>query len=131
MKVTLLKDVQKYVITSTIKKEQIELVKKYRPNALKVKDAENKNDIFAMSYLEGKSCVGANSITFGSANDAGNLIATGDIPNGLNKTEAKEWLADKVGAVQAHVKTIEDKFDTLVEEIEASRKTIVDSIVEA
>lgn len=129
MKIKILNDVKKYVITSTIKKEQLELVKKYRPDALVLKDAEG-NDVFGMSYVEGRPCVSKNGVTFGSVNDAGYLLVTGDIPADLPKGVAdnKNYVADIVGAAQANIKALETSLPEVIEQIGAARSEIINGI---
>lgn len=129
MKIKILNDVKKYVITSTIKKEQLELVKKYRPDALVLKDADG-NDVFGMSYVEGRPCVSKNGVTFGSVNDAGYLLVTGDIPADLPKGVAdnKNYVADIIGAAQANIKALEASLPEVIEQIGAARSEIISGI---
>ena len=46
MQIKIFKNLKQYTLTSSIKKDDLDLVKKYRPAALKKKDADG-NDIFA------------------------------------------------------------------------------------
>ena len=132
MKITLHRDVLKYVLTSTIKKEDLELVKKYRPDALKIKDNDG-NDIFGMSYVAGRPCISKNGITFGAANGDGFAIVTGDIPEKLpdGASNQGEYVADIVGAALTHVNTLESKIPEVVTAIKTERAALIGSIANA
>ena len=131
MKITLHRDVEKYVLTSTLRKEDIETVKKYRPDALKIKDSEG-NDVFGMSYVAGKPCVSKNGITFGSTNADGFVIVVGDIPANLPAgTSAGEYVADVVGAALTNINALEESIPAVVAEVKAERDELIGSITEA
>ena len=132
MKITIHRDVAKYVLTSTIKKENLELVKKYRPDALKIKDSDG-NDIFGMSYVAGKSCISKNGVTFGGVNTDGYAIVTGDIPEKLPEgtPNAGEYVADVVGAALAHVNELESSLPAVVTAIKEQRATLINGITNA
>lgn len=132
MKITLHRDVLKYVLTSTIKKEDLEIAKKYRPDALKIKDSDG-NDVFGMSYVAGKPCVSKNGVTFGAANAEGFVIVTGDIPEKLPEgtTNAGEYVADIVGAAITHINAIEATLPDVVAAVKAERKALIDGIANA
>ena len=132
MKITIYGDVKKYVLTSTLKKETLELVKKHRPDALKVKDSEG-NDVFGMSYLADKSCVAKNGITFGGVNSAGFAIVTGDIPAKLpdGTTNAAEYVADVVGAALTHINSLEEAIPAVATAIKTERAALINGITNA
>ena len=132
MKITLHNDVLKYVLTSTLKKEDLDLVKKYRPDALKIKDGDG-NDIFGMSYVAGKPCVSKNGITFGAANSDGFAIVVGDIPEKLpsENANAGEYVADIVGAALTHINALEKSIPEVVTAIKQERTALIGSITNA
>lgn len=131
MKITLHSDVNKYVLTSTLKKEDIDLVKKYRPEALKIKDSEG-NDVFAMSYSEGKSGVSKFGITFGGTGKTGYAIVVGNLPATLPAgVSAKDYVADEVGSALAYINKLEASLPEVVAAIKSERNTLVESITEA
>ena len=132
MKITIHRDVAKYVLTSTIKKADLELVKKYRPDALKIKDKDG-NDIFGMSFVAGKSCVAKNGITFGGVNADGFAIVTGDVPEKLPEgtPSAAEYVADVVGAALAHVNALEKQIPEIVTAIKEERAALIGGIANA
>ena len=132
MQIKFFKNLKQYTLTSSIKKTDIELVKKHRPGALKKKDADG-NDIFAMSYVEGKPCISANGITFGTTDvDTGCAMIIGSIPETLPEgTTANEYIADKVGNALAFVKELETSLPEVVNAIKAERSELIGSITVA
>lgn len=131
MQIKIFKNLKQYTLTSSLKKDDIELVKKYRPGALKKKDADG-NDIFAMSYVEGKPCVAANGITFGAADvDGGYAMIIGSLPEALPaNTTAGDYIADKVGSALEFVNEFEALIPEIAEEIRAERNELIASIAE-
>ena len=132
MQIKIFRNLNTFTLTSSIKKDDIELVKKYRPAALKKKDADG-NDIFAMSYVEGKPCIAASGITFGSADvETGHAMIVGCIPESLPaNTTASDYVADKVGGVLAFVKELETSIPEVVNAIKAERAALIGSITQA
>lgn len=130
MQINFFKDLKKFTLTSSVTKENIDLVKKYRPAALKVKDADG-NDIFGMSYVEGKSCVSANGVTFGAtASEGGYAMIVGDIPAEISKEKVGEYIADQVGAALAHINALEQIVPAAAAEITAERNALIGTISE-
>lgn len=131
MKIKIFKNLKQFTLTSSIKKEDIELVKKHRPGALKKKDADG-NDVFAMSYVEGKSCIAANGITFGATDvDNGCAMIIGTIPESLPaNTNANDYIADKVGGIIDIVKEFEESIPGIVNDIKDKRAALIGSITE-
>lgn len=130
MQINFFKDLKKFTLTSTVTKENIDLVKKHRPAALKIKDKDG-NDIFGMSYVEGKSCVSANGITFGAtSSEGGYAMIVGDIPADVAKDKVGEYIADLVGAALAHINTLEQSVPAAAAEITAERSALIGTIAE-
>lgn len=131
MKITLHQDVKKYVLTSTLKKDDLDLVKKYAPDALKIKDKDG-NDVFGMSYCENRSSVSKIGVTFGGVNKDGCVIVVGDIPADLPAgTKPGEYVADVVGAALENINALEAKLPEVVTGIRAQRAELIGSITEA
>ena len=131
MQIKIFKDLKQYTLTSSLTKADIATAKKYRPAALKVKDSEG-NDVFAMSYVEGKPCVAANGVTFGSASaDGGYAMIVGQLPDELPAgTTAGDYIADKVGAALGYINVLEASIPDVVAEITAERNALIGSITE-
>lgn len=132
MQIKIFKDLRKYTLTSTLTKTDIELVKKYRPAALKKQDTDG-NDLFAMSYVEGKPSVFANGITFGAATaNGGYAMITGDLPDTVPAgTTYGDLIADKVGAALQYVNVLEEEIPAVVANIQSERAALLGGIVEA
>lgn len=131
MNIKIFKDLKQYVITSAMTVADLEAVKKYRPEALKKKDADG-NDIFAVSYVEGKPFISAIGVTFGGkSSDGGYAIITGVLPNDLKESEYGGYIADKVGAALTYINDFEDTIPAIAAEIAAERAALIGSIVEA
>ncbi len=131
MQIKIFKNLKQYTLTSSLKKDDIELVKKYRPNELKIKDSDG-NDVFAMSYNEGKSCVSANGITFGATDvDTGCAMIVGALPETLPaNTTAGDYIADAVGSALEYVTYFEERLPFAASEIKAEREALIGSIAE-
>lgn len=132
MQIKIYKDLTKYTLTSTLTKEDIALVKKYRPDALKKKDADG-NDIFSVSYVEGKPSVCAHGVTFGAkTSDGGFAMITGDLPATLpSGTTPGDYIADQVGSALPFINEFEANLPAVVEAIKSERADLIGSIVEA
>ena len=129
MVIKIFRDLNQYTLTSSIKKEDLDLVKKYRPAALKKKDAEG-NDIFGVSYVEGKPFVAANGVTFGSVSaEGGFAMITGTLPESLPaNTTAGDYVADKVGGAITYINEFEASIPEVVAAIKAERAALLGSI---
>lgn len=132
MQIKIFKDLKKYTLTSSLTKEGIELVKKYRPAALKKKDKDG-NDLFAVSYVEGNPCVCSKGVTFGStANDGGYAMIVGDLPEKLPEgTTYNDYVADLVGGAIADIKVFEETIPEVVATIQSERAELIGSFEEA
>ena len=128
MKTRVFKDVKQYAITSTLKKEDIELLKKYNPSALRETD-ENGNDVFAISYCENRPCIGVKSVTFGGVNGEGYLTITGPIPE-EKMAKAGEYIADLIGGVVPKIEQFERTVPEAAAAVKATRETIIGNIEE-
>lgn len=128
MKLSIVADA--YALTSSIKVSDIILLKKYKPEALRIRD-ENDNVKFAISYEEGGGCVSSFGITFGGAtrDENGYATITGAIPVVLKTTsEAKEYVAEIFGSVVANLKKLEESVGTEAQKIKDEKQALIDSI---
>lgn len=132
MKITISGDA--YVLASEIKAEDIELLKKYDPEALKIKDKDG-NDKFTVAYAEGKSGIqkftGSAGVTFGgkTRDDAGNATITGTLPAGLiGKDEAKAFVAELVTPFLSYLNQLEQSIPEAAKKIRTERSALLDKI---
>lgn len=131
MQIKIYKDLKKFTLTSTLTKADFDLAKKYRPAALKKQNAEG-DDIFAISYVEGKPCISANGITFGAtSNEGGFVMVSGDLPETVEASKYGEYVADLVGAALPFVNELETSVPMVVSNIRVERAALLNGIVEA
>ena len=131
MNITVFRDLKKFVLTSTLTVDTIELVKKYRPDALKIKDTDG-NDVFAVSYCKDRPNISALGVTFGSKSAEGGFAQiAGDLPEKLNAGMTYgDFVADKVGAALEHINALEASIPAVAAEITTARETLIGSIEE-
>ncbi len=132
MKITITGDA--YVIASDIKAKDIELLKKYDPDALKVKDKDG-NDKFTIAFAEGKPGIqkfaGSASVTFGgkTRDEAGNATITGTLPVGLiGKDEAKEHVAELITPFLPYLNQLEKSIPETAKKIRDERSALLEKI---
>lgn len=131
MTIKIFKDLKQFTLTSTLTKEDFNLVQKYRPDALKIKN-EDGDDVFALSYSEGRSCVSPFGVTFGATSaDDKKLMIVGCLPAVNGDESYGDKIADIVGAALPHVETLEKALPDVVAQIKAQRKALIDSITTA
>lgn len=130
MKLTLMTGA--YSLTSDLKVEDIALLKKYNPDALTIKDEED-NVKFAVGYSEGKPSIAPFGVTFGTKSITdGKASITETLPASLdNVDKAKEYVAEKFGAVIAYLRTLEQSIPAAAAEIRETKKALIDSITVA
>lgn len=120
-----------YSITSDIKVEDIKLLEKYNPNALKL-FKEDGEERFRISYNPNvKSCISTFGITFGAKTLNGDAKAaiTGTLPNEITaEAAAKEYVAEQLGSAFKDLKELEEKIPEAVATIKENKKTIIDAI---
>lgn len=127
MKICTYRNVGKFALVSAIKAEDLEVVKKYRPDELKLKDKDG-NDTFAVGYNPGHNSLCKNGVTFGGKTEDGFAMLTGDIPATVKAEDVGEYIADYVGPAVTGLNTIEAKIPTVVSAIKAERGALIDSI---
>lgn len=131
MKLTITGDA--YALTSTIKVDEIELLKKYNPDALSVKDKDG-NVKFKVSYSEGKGSITPYGVTFGGkgrGESDGCATVTGTLPAGLSTDEAKKYVVELVGGVVAYLEQLEKDVTKAAEAVSTQRKKLIDGITVA
>lgn len=119
-----------YGLVSNITAEDIELLKKVNPEALKIKD-EKGNEKFAIGYTEGKPSISDFGVSFGgqTRDESHKLTISGVLPTtAKNADEAKDWLAEKFGRVLSYLRDFEASVPAEAARIRSEKKAIVDSI---
>ena len=119
-----------YTLTSDISINDIELLKRYNPDALKIID-ENGNHKFAIDYCEGNPSTTPFCIVFGgfTRDEAKKATATGALPSGMSSDEqAKEYVAEIFGKIIANLKSMEVSVPVEAKRISDERQALIDSI---
>lgn len=115
------------VITSAIKFADIEKAEKYRPDALKLKDEEGKNEIFAISIGINPQANGYGIVFDGKTHDEnGYATYTQLIP--CIEEGLEEAIADFYGEAILKLNKLEEVFDARIKEIDDERKAILSQI---
>lgn len=121
------------VITSSMKREDLLTIAKYRPNALVLKGGEdNKETIFRISANKnGDGEINKYGATFGSESHDEEKLAT--ITVFLNRADGdvKEQVADALGSALINLGALEETLPAVLEEIAAEKATVMDSITVA
>lgn len=110
------------VLKSTMKREDIALIEKYRPEALIVKD-EDGNPEFAIGITERSAGhVNKNGVTFGPATTAdGNATVTILFDPDADVTAAIE---DQMGSAILKLGKLEEKLPEIIEEIKTEQEQV-------
>lgn len=117
------------VCKSDISLEDLKLVKKYRPNALKVMGGEdNKEVVFKVDVSDkgGSGSINTYGATFTKADESGVAIITMMLPEG--EKSAKEYAEDKIGVGILHLLSVEEKLVDVLDEIKAEKESVAECI---
>ena len=119
-----------YALTSTIKVEDIELLKKRNPAALKVKDKDG-NELFGVSYTGGKDSVSAYGITFGAKarDNSGAAVLVGTIPaTAKTNEEAKAYVEEVLHTASGYLAQLEASIPEAARKIAEEKATFMNNI---
>lgn len=128
MRVKILQDANVFVLNTTIKTEDIQLLKSGNPNALKEFDDEG-NEVFAINYEEGEGCITDFGITFGktSADGTACVSARGYLvdEDATEDIEAlKEAVIEIFLPIQPHLEKLEASVPEAVTQLKATKTTL-------
>jgi hypothetical protein len=115
-----------FVVTSRVPMADLELVRKHRPNALKIVDEETKEELFAVGI--GSSSLSNYGIGFNGVTNDDKKLATVTMPIPADTEDAKEFVAEKVGVAVVSLNRIEEGIGKVLEEIRGEHKKVTDSI---
>lgn len=125
MKITVTADV--FAATMNVSVEDIQLLKKYDPDALILFDEKGRPE-FIVDYKEGCSSVDQFGIVFGAEtrDEDKKAAVCGIIPP---KTEnVKEWLADKFGVASKYLSRMEAQIADAAKKVRETRAGIMENI---
>lgn len=119
---------QAVVITSSMTLDNIKTIGKYRPNALQLKDAENKEVIFSVGIAKGKGSINKYGAEFDGVtyNSEGKAVITLDMPE--VKGNVAESIAEYVGAAILNLNKLEAQLPAVINEIATEKAAIMANI---
>lgn len=117
------------VITSALKREDIELLEKYRPDALILKGGEDgKKPIFRIATTTGAGDINKYGASFGGETHDEAKLATITMMSGVVGEDIREAVAEKVGTAILNLNKLEATLPEVLEEISAEKAAIMDNI---
>ena len=117
------------VLTSSLKREDIKLIEKHRPEALTIYSTsdDGKEPVFMLRAGE-KDSINEFGISFaGETHDEKLASLTAFFPFEENEN-IRETVADMFGTAVKHLEQLEDSLPTVVEEIKSERAEIMSNI---
>ena len=117
------------VIESAATLESLKMLKKYRPNALKLHEEKGgkKEEIFAVGLTNGAGSLNEFGVSFGSTPNAeGKATVTLMIPEGV--TDPKKWAEERIGVAILHLKKVEEGFADAIEDVRAEKEAVAAAI---
>lgn len=117
------------VITSSMKKEELEYIQKYRPEALTTYGGEDgKEPIFCIRVTDGRSSINENGAQFGEATRDENKYACITMVLENDCEDIKSQIADQIGGALTKLAALEATLPAVVTEIKNERARIMESI---
>lgn len=118
------------VAKSDVTLEDLKLVKKYRPNALKVMGGEDgKEVVFKVDVTDkgGSGSINTYGATFAKATNDEEKVAviTMLVPDG---EKAEDYVSDKIGVGVLHLMKVEEALSDVIDEIKAEQQAVLDCI---
>jgi len=114
-----------FIVKSSVSLDDYNVLAKYRPSALELRDEETKELTFRVGF--GNATLSQYGIVFDLApSQDGMAIATLGIPQDVSCS--KEYVADRVGSSLAALNTIEAGIETALHEVNTEREALMESI---
>lgn len=114
------------VVTSTLKIEEIKLVKKYRPEALTLFEGEGdkKEPVFCIGLTRGAGEINQYGASFSenTPGDGKEAQVTMILPDGIS--DVKEYVSDAIGRAVIKLNKLEATVPGIIEEIKAEKAEI-------
>ena len=115
-------------IVSAFTRDQLEELEKYRPEALKIKDAETKEDVFMVAFDEDEDSVSPYGISFGGVTNGETKYAMCTLPIPSGTEDPAKYVAEEVGTSIIMLNRLEATLGDVLTEITAEKKAVADSI---
>lgn len=117
------------VITSSLKLEDIRTVEKYRPKELVLYGGEDgKEPVYAVGSTNGAGNINAVGASFGRETRDDRKLATITMVIPSNVADAKEFIADSLGAAVINLNKLEQKIPAVLEEIANEKAEVLSNI---
>ena len=114
------------VVASDFTPDDLAEIAKYRPEAMRLKDAETKEVTFEVCQGSGDGSINCNGAEFGEGTTAdGKAIITLHIPA---KEDPKDFIEANVGVAILNLKKVEAKWEQALTEIRAEKAQVLDTI---
>lgn len=117
-----------FAITSTFKLEDLKRIKRFRPEALTLKD-ENGEPVFEVGVCSAGG-FGASCVVFccETQDEARLACVTAELPKIPEGKNVREFLADEVGGILAKLNKLEATLPEVLDEINAEHEVALASI---
>lgn len=120
--------VDKLIVTSSFTLEDIKMIEKYKPEALKLVD-EDKNLVFKYGVAKFEGSISSGGVMFDKVDGDGKAALVVDIPG--EATDRKDYVVDNLGIAIARIKEVETGLTDVVKEIEEEKAAVREAITVA
>lgn len=127
MQIKINKEFKRFTLVSSVKTEDIKLLKKYKPGALELKDDKD-NTKFGISYVEDHPSVSACGVTFAATTADGYAKAVFALPD-VEDGKLKDAVADYVGAAIENLGIIEAQVAAEANTVRSARQNLMATMV--
>lgn len=120
------------VITSAVQLEQLKMIAKYRPEALKLMGGkDNKELMYSVGVVDGSGGMNSNGALFGRSSHEGGFAEITMLMQGIDGDKMKDAVADKLGGALIKLNALEATLPAVIEEIAAEKAKILEAITVA
>lgn len=115
-----------FVVTSKISLEDLTLVSKYRPKALKIVDEDDCTELFAVGV--GGNSLSDYGISFSGTTNDEKKLATVTLHIPADAEDVKEYVTEKASTALINLNQIESRLTEVLDQIRNEHKAVNDSI---
>lgn len=117
--------VDKLIVTSAYTLDEIKMIEKYKPEALKLVD-EDKNLVFKYGVAKFEGSISDNGIMFDKVDGDGKAAIVYDIPADADKRV--DYVVDNLGVAIERIKEVEADLDDIIKDIKDAKDAVKQSI---
>lgn len=115
------------VVESKYTVDDIALLEKFRPRALKLYDAEKKEVLFAVGMnKQGNGSINGYGVSFAPGTSGAKATVTLMIPE--NVADGKQWAADTIGVAILHLNKVENQIPDALAEVKTEKENVAAAI---